>query len=75
MPPLPAGTVDWAAEEPTEVASTGTPPGTDANQGPDCRFCRWVAWPGLAEKECFFGDTGTSLLRSEPETYTLGFRV
>ena len=26
------------------------------NQGLDCGFCCWVAWPRLAEKECFCAD-------------------
>ena len=31
------------------------------NQGLDCSYCCWVAWPRLTQKECFFTDTGRAL--------------
>ena len=51
--------------------SCRTPPGSrlhvgmlackTPNQGVESSFCHWIAWPSLAEKNCFFTDTKISL--------------
>ena len=34
------------------------------NQGLDCSFCCWIAWPRLAQKECSLKDAGTNCVAS-----------